>query len=69
LEELKDYRNMVESIIRTNDIVSFKFMDELKYWNIEKEMVDLKGQTKWQQQWQNKLLIRVNLSLTSKESP
>jgi hypothetical protein len=60
---------MVESIIRTNDIVSFKFMDELKYWNIEKEMVDLKGQTKWQQQWQNKLLIRVNLSLTSKESP
>lgn len=69
MEELKDYRNMVESIIRTNDIVSFKFMDELKYWNIEKEMVDLKGQTKWQQQWQNKLLIRVNLSLTSKESP
>jgi hypothetical protein len=43
LEELKDCGNMVESYIRTNDIVSFGFLDELKYWNIEKNMVDIKG--------------------------
>jgi hypothetical protein len=38
---------MVGSDTRTNGIVSFGFLDELKYWNIEKDMVDLKGQTKW----------------------
>jgi hypothetical protein len=43
LEELKNRKNMVESDIRTNDIVSFGFLDELKYWNIEKDMVDFKG--------------------------
>jgi putative lipase involved disintegration of autophagic bodies len=36
---LKDYENMVESKTKTNNIVSFGFLDELKYWNIEKDMV------------------------------
>jgi hypothetical protein len=50
LENLKDCGNMVESDTRTNSIVSFGFLDELKSWNIEKDMMDFKGQTKWQQQ-------------------
>jgi hypothetical protein len=50
LEKRKDCRNMVESYTRTNGIVNFGFLDELKYWNIEKDMVDLIGQTKWQKQ-------------------
>jgi hypothetical protein len=35
LEKLNDCRNMVESDIRTNNIVSFGFLDEVKYCNIE----------------------------------
>ncbi len=31
LEELKNYENMVGSYIRTNDIVGFGILDELKY--------------------------------------
>ncbi len=49
LEKLKDCINMVESNTKINDIVSFGFLDELEYWIIEKNMVDFKGQTKWQQ--------------------
>jgi hypothetical protein len=45
-EELKDCKNMVELDIRTNNIVSFGFLDEMKYWIIEKHMVDFKVQTK-----------------------
>jgi hypothetical protein len=40
---LRDYENMVESNTRTNGIVSFGFLYELKYWNIEEDMVEIKG--------------------------
>jgi hypothetical protein len=40
---LKDNKNMVEVDSKTNSIVNFGFLDELKYWNIEKDMVDLRG--------------------------
>jgi hypothetical protein len=61
---LNDCKNMVELDTRTNNILNFRFLDELIYWNIEEDMVDLGGHKKWQ----NKLLIKVNPSLTSQES-
>jgi hypothetical protein len=41
LEELHDLGNMLKSLTRHNAMVSLKFMDKLKYKNIEEYMNDV----------------------------